>query len=83
MTIQKLYNELDKLIKQGKGNFVVIDNTEGYCELQYIEEGIVYNNDYFRKSFASNEDVQGSYYFTEEEKEEALKNKIGGAINLY
>ena len=84
MTIQKLYDELGKLIKEGKGEYIAIDNTEGCYELQYIEEGIVYMDRFFQKSFASNEDVQGSYYFPSEKvKEEALKNKINGAINLY
>ena len=83
MTIQKLYDELGKLIKEGKGEYIAIDNTEGCYELQYIEEGIVYMDRFSEKSFATNEDIQGTYYFTEEEKVEVLKNKINGAVNLY
>ena len=42
MTIYELYNDLEKLIKQGKGDFKILDSNE--TSIDYIEEGFIYDN---------------------------------------
>lgn len=76
MTIYELYNDLEKLIKQGKGDFKILDSNE--TSIDYIEEGFIYDD---KKSFSycymSNENFEDKerYFYDESEMNEVLKIK--------